>query len=453
MKLFVKILITILLSVALSSLNAQDNKQIIDEIVAVVGDEIILLSDINDRKKEMKEEGFQIDSESECAIVEELLYQKLLVNQAKIDSLEVTEDAVESQLERRLEYYISQFPNETEFEAFYGKTASQLKEEFRSDVKDQLLTQRMQAEITQSVNVTPNDVEEYFNAIPPDSLPLIESEVQYSQLVIKPRIQKEQENQVITKLEGYREELMNSPYKFGLYATLYSDDPGSANSQNEGCYRKVSRGTMVPEFEEAVLNLQPGQITQPFKTDFGYHIARLEEKSGKYYSVCHILNSVDILEIDNQKAQLKLDSIRGLIVSDSLSFARAAGLFSEDKDTKNAAGKVVNPYTGGTKHEISKIDPRITLVLNRLQPGEISNAVPFDGASGQKEFRVFKLISRSDAHIANLKDDYRLLKQITETELQNKLLEEWIEKKLQETYKRLNTEYQSCTYRYDWLAN
>ncbi len=356
-------------------------------------------------------------------------------------------------MERRLEYYISQFPSEQEFEKFYGKTASQLKEDFRLDVKDQILTQKMQGEITQNTRVTPNEVTDYFNSIPKDSLPLIESEVQYSQILIKPEVQKDQENIVKEELLGYKDELEKNPYKFGIYATLHSEDPGSANSQSQGCYKKVERGTMVPEFEEAVLNLQPSEITEPFKTDFGWHIARLEEKSGKYYTVCHILKTVEVLELDNQKAKLKLDTIKTLIETDSLSFAGAAGIFSQDKDTKNAAGKVINPYTGGTKHELSKIDPRVTLILNKLNPGEISEPIPFDNQSGQKEFRIFLLLSRSDAHVANIKDDYRLLKQIAESELQNQALEKWIEKKLHTTYKRLNEEYQDCSYRYNWVQN
>ena len=443
-----------LLALTAISVEAQISKdKIIDEIIAVVGDEIVLKSELEGRKTEMKNEGFKIDSDSECAVIEELLYQKLLINQAKIDSIEVTDDEVESQLERRLEYYISQFPSEKDFEKFYGKTASQLKEDFRPDVKDQILTQKMQGEITQNVRITPNEVTEYFNSIPKDSLPLIESEVQYSQIVIDPEVQKDQEKLIKDQLLGYKKELEKNPYKFGIYATLYSEDPGSANSQNQGCYKKVERGTMVPEFEEAVLNLQPSEISEPFKTDFGWHIARLEEKSGKYYTVCHILNTVEILEIDNQKAKLELDTIRALIQKDSLSFSSAAGLFSKDKDTKNAAGKVVNPNNGGTKHELSKVDPRVTLVLNRLSPGEISEPMPFEGQAGQRDYRIFLLNSRSDAHVANMKDDYRLLKQIAESELQNKALEKWISKKLDTTYKRLNEEYLECDYRYNWIQN
>ena len=443
-----------LLALTAISVEAQISKdKIIDEIIAVVGDEIVLKSELEGRKTEMKNEGFKIDSDSECAVIEELLYQKLLINQAKIDSIEVTDDEVESQLERRLEYYISQFPSEKDFEKFYGKTASQLKEDFRPDVKDQILTQKMQGEITQNVRITPNEVTEYFNSIPKDSLPLIESEVQYSQIVIDPEVQKDQEKLIKDQLLGYKKELEKNPYKFGIYATLYSEDPGSANSQNQGCYKKVERGTMVPEFEEAVLNLQPSEISEPFKTDFGWHIARLEEKSGKYYTVCHILNTVEILEIDNQKAKLELDTIRALIQKDSLSFSSAAGLFSNDKDTKNAAGKVVNPNNGGTKHELSKVDPRVTLVLNRLSPGEISEPIPFEGQAGQRDYRIFLLNSRSDAHVANMKDDYRLLKQIAESELQNKALEKWISKKLDTTYKRLNEEYLECDYRYNWIQN
>ncbi|MFK7756993.1 MAG: peptidylprolyl isomerase [Flavobacteriales bacterium] len=437
-----------------SSLIAQDPKgQVIDEIVGVVGAEIVLKSEVASRKAEMKQEGYKVDQDAECTILEEILYQKLLVNQAKIDSILVGEEEVESQIERRLDYYISQFPDEKQFEAFYGKTASQLKEDFRDEVKDQLLTQRMQANITQGVNVTPNDVENYFNSIPKDSLPLIESEVQYAQIVIKPKVQRTEELIVQEKLDGYKQELLASPYKFGIYATLYSDDPGSANSQNLGCYRKIQRGTMVPEFEEAVLNLQPGEITEPFKTDFGWHIARLEEKSGKYYSVCHILNKVEILELDNQQAKMDLDTVRQLILSDSLSFFDASGIYSNDKDTKNAGGKVINPYTGGTKHELSKVDPRVTLVLNKLQPGEISEPVQFENQAGTKEYRIFKLIDRSKAHIANLDDDYRLLKQVAESDLQNEALEKWIKKKLSTTYKRLNEDYQTCPYRYEWVVN
>ncbi len=211
--------------------NAQiPEETIIDEIVGVVGAEIVLKSDIVSRTSEMKQDGYKIDDMAECAILEELLYQKLLINQAKIDSIELTDDEVESQLERRLDYYISQFPGKEEFEAFYGKTASQLKEDFRDEVKDQIMTQKMQGVITQNVNITPNDVERFYNAIPKDSLPLIESEVQYSQIVIKPSVQASEEQKVIDKLKEHKTELEKSPYKFGIFATLYSDDPGSANS-------------------------------------------------------------------------------------------------------------------------------------------------------------------------------------------------------------------------------
>ena len=437
------------------SSNAYSQKigDVVDEIVAVVGDEIVLRSYLDTRLEEMKAQGFKVDNEAECAILEELLYEKLLVNQAKLDSLEATPDEIESQLERRLDYYISQFPSVEDFEKFYGKTAAQLKEDFRSDVRDQLLVQKMQAEITRNINVTPMEVKDLFESIPKDSLPLIESQVQYSQIVIKPEVSPEETLKTIDALNKHRDELLESPYKFGIYATLYSDDPGSANSQNQGCYRKVEKGTMVPEFEEAVLNLQPGEITVPFETDFGWHIARLEEKSGKYYSVCHILNNIEPLELDLQKAKIELDTIKYVIESDSLSFQQAANELSHDEETKQAGGQVPNPYTGGTKFELSQLDPQITLVLNQLEPGEVSDPVAFTGQNGQREYRIFLLTSRSDAHVADYNKDYALLKRMTESELQNKALEEWIKKKLAITFKRLMQEYQNCTFRYDWAAN
>jgi len=436
------------------SIKSQDKGVLLDEILAVVGDEIVLKSDLDFRITEMKAQGLEVTDEIESVIFEELLFQKLLINQAKIDSLEVTDAEVNTQLDERIDYYVSQFPTEADFEKFYGKTTNQLKEDFRQDVNDQILTSKMQRVITSSLRITPKDVQKFYDGIPKDSLPLVEAEVQYAQIVMKPKVSKAQIDDVKSQLNKYREDLITSPYKFGLYATLYSQDPGSANSQNLGCYRKVEKGVMVSEFEQEVLNLEPGQITEPFKTDFGYHIARLENKSGKYYDVCHILLNVEPLEVNILESQKKLDTLRESIMTvDTLTFSLAATMYSQDKETRAAGGVVPNQYTGGTKHELSQIDPQITLILNQLKAGEVSTPVLFNDRSGTIEYRLFYLQERFKAHAATLETDYSLIKRMAESEAQNKALEEWISKKLMGTYCRINPQYEEYAFRYNWASN
>ncbi len=447
------VLFTSLLLLSANLLFAQDKGTILDEIIAVVGDEIVLQSDLNLRLTEMKAQGIEVSQDMESVVFEELLYQKLLINQAKVDSLEVSPEEVNQQLESKVEYFVSQFPSEAEFEKFYGKTISQIKEDFRQDIKDQILTQKMQAEITRNLRITPSDIQEFYDEMPRDSLPLVGAEVQYSQIVMKPKISKKQTEETIATLKKYREELLESPYKFGLYATLYSDDRGSANSQNLGCYRRVEQGVMVPEFEQAAINLESGQISEPFKTDFGWHIAKLESKSGKYYDVCHILITPEASEEKLQESKYSLDTLRESILKDSISFKLAATRYSQDKDTRAAGGVVPNQRTGGTKHEISQIDPQITLTLNQLKAGEVSLPVLSTDQSGKSEYRLYYLSERYAAHAASIDTDYALLKRMAESEAQNLLLEKWIEKKLLETYCRLNENFEDYTFRYNWKAN
>ena len=447
------IVINSLLLLCTAPVSAQDKGILLDEIIAVIGDEIVLKSDVDFRLTEMKAQGTEINKEIEGIVLEELLYQKLLINQAKVDSLEVSEDEVNQQLERRIDYYLSQFPSEKDFEKFYGKTISQIKEDFRQDVSDQILTQKMQAEITRNQRITPADIQEFYDSMPKDSLPLVGAEVQYSKIVMKPKVTEAKINETIANLNQYRKELIESPYKFGLYASLYSKDPGSANSQALGCYKRVEKGVMVPEFEQAVLTLEPGQISEPFETDFGWHIAKLEKKTGKYYDVCHILNHVEITEVEIQEAKYKLDTLRASILKhDTLTFSIAANLYSQDKDTRAAGGVVPNQFSGGTKHEISQLDPQITLALNQLKEGEISTPISMKDQSGSTEFIIYLLNKRYAAHAASIETDYALLKRMTESQAQNIALEKWIENKLLDTYCRLNDTIKDYNFRYNWLS-
>lgn len=434
--------------------NTQDKGTLLDEIIAVVGDEIVLKSDLEARLSEMKDQGVEVTNELEGVVLEELLYQKLLINQAKIDSIEVTEDEVNQQLQQRIDYYIKQFPSEAEFEKFYGKSAAQLKEDFRQDVSDLILTQKMQGEITKNLRITPADINDFYTSMPKDSLPLVGAEVQYAQIVMKPKVTKEQVEQTKKKLNELRDKLIASPFLWSFTAIQETEDKGSLQGKNAGCYERVERGVMVPEFEQAVLNLELGQVTEPFETDFGWHIARLDKKNGKFYDVCHILKYVEISSEDVLESQYKLDTLReSIIKQDTLTFKMAATKYSQDKDTRAAGGVVPNPYTGGTKHEVSQLDPQITLALNQLKPGDISTPIKMEDQTGGTDYRIFFLEERYAAHAASIDTDYALLKRMAENDAQNKALEEWIQKKILDTYCRLNNQFEDYAFRYNWTSN
>ncbi len=433
-----------LLFIAVGIESHSQQTKLIDGIIGTVGNEIVLYSDLQASILEM---GSEADATSTCSIYENLMYQKLLLNQSKLDSLVVSDSEVQQQVDRRLDYFIQMFGSVEEFEKYYNKSSSQLKDEYFDLIKDQLLVQQMQDAITKNLKVTPADVLRYYQTIPQDSLPLIGEQVQYSQIVAAPKVREEERNRILFVMDSIRSRLASGRGSMMLEASKWSEDPGS--KYKGGCYPLQRRGSFVPEYEAAVYNTIEGQYSPVFKTEYGYHFVKVIEKRGDFYESCHILMSPKMQTNDLDFARIKLDSVNALL-ADSMSFAQAAIVFSTDEETSNAGGRVMNNATGGTKHDVAQMTAELNLILMEMKVGEVSQPILKSNADGTQAYVIYRLDARSDAHIANIKDDYEIFKNVAEGEAKQKEADKWVKKKLATTFSAIDPEYAACSFQFPW---
>lgn len=443
-------LIVVFLFIAQTS-DAQENKKVIDGVAAVVGSRIILKSEIEASHENLVRQGQMENTLTDmCKVFEDLLLEKLLIHQAEIDSVVVTDEEVDANIERRIQMIVQQIGSVQKLEEFYKKSIIEIKEEMSELIKDQMVAEKMQRKITEKIEVTPSEILEYFNSIPPDSLPIVNAEVEFSQIVLYPKIRKEAKQEAIDKLKRLKERIERGT-SFASMAVLYSEDPGSA--KNGGEYRGIKRGQFVKEFEAVAFNLRKGEISEPFETEYGYHIVQLLARRGEELDLRHILIKPKIDDEDLEETSRKLDSIRTLIVEGVINFETAAERFSMDENTRYNRGLVVNPYTLDPAWEIANLERDVFTVIQNLKPGEISEPVFFRKPDGKEGFRIIRLNKRTEAHKINLQDDYNKIKQLALMDKQNKVLRNWIEKKLQQTYVRLNHNYYNCTFTNNWIKN
>lgn len=428
--------------------NAFGQGKTIDEIIAVVGDEIILYSDVQIQKNQLKQQGFP-GTITDCMVLEEILFEKLLLNQAKIDSLEVTDDMVNVELEKRLAVFISQIGSVEKLEAYYGKSMAEIREEFFDVLKDQILVQRMQGTIADGLNVTPQDVTEFYNSIPQDSLPFISASVELAQIVKYPEVSRDEIERVRNRLRDFKNQVESGKDDFETLAALYSQDPGS--SSKGGKLGLQSRGTWVPEFDAVAFNLKAGEISAPFKTTFGWHIMQMVERRGEMYDANHILLIPQTTATELMAARNELDSIRLLVVRDSISFAFAASKYSDDERSKNQNGMLVNNAKGSTIFEMDELDPTVFMAIDTLELGEVSAPFYFQGDNREKGYRIVKLISETEPHRANLKDDYQSLQNMASQKLSAENMDKWVKQKIASTYVKIIPQYVECEFNYPWL--
>lgn len=422
--------------------------QVIDEIVAVIGNEIILYSDVQIQKSQIVAQGFK-GNLSDCQVLEEILFEKLMLNQAKVDSLEVTDDMVQGQLNRRMDVFIRQIGSVEALEDYYGKSIAEIREDFFEVLKDQLLVQRMESEISADMNVTPSDVQDFFNEIPKDSLPYINASVEMAQVVKYPEVSTAEKERVRSRLMEFKDQVERGSEDFETLAALYSDDPGSA--AKGGGLGMQSRGTWVPEFDAIAFNLEEGQISTPFKTDYGFHIMQLLERRGEMYNANHILLIPEVSSIGLNKARTDLDSIRTLVVRDSVSFALAANKYSDDELTKNQNGSLVNQATGSTIFEMDDLDPTLFPVIDTMEVGMVSKPFYFQTRSNEKGYRIIKLLNRTEPHRANLTDDYQSLQNMATERLRAQTMDKWVRERIGESFVKIDEEYRDCVFGYPWL--
>lgn len=422
---------------------------VLDEVIAVVGDEILSKTELETKYSGLlTQPGIKITDNTKCEVMEDLLYSKMLLNQAKVDSIEVTDGQVESELDRRMRYFIAQIGSEKALEAYYKKPISKIKDELRRSLREQLLIQGMQAEITADVKVTPEEVKAYYDKIPKDSLPLINAEVEIAHIVVFAPESRKSIQEAKDKLRDYKKRIQEGE-KFSTLAVLYSEDQGSAKKGGEIGF--VGRAEVEPEFSAAAFALKEGQVSPIVKTRFGYHIIQLIERRGTKVNVRHILIKPKLDPNSLDKAKNELDSIANLIKVDSLSFEEAARQFSDDEESRKGGGVLVNPYTGSSFYSMDDLDPSLFFVIDKMEEGEMSVPVILSDPRSKPGYRLILLKRRTKPHTANLKEDYQKIKSAALAEKEQEELKSWISRTIKSTYVKIDPEYRKgCQFEQNW---
>ena len=420
---------------------------LLDKIVAVVGDKAILYSDVESQAAQIQSQAGVTDSFVSCNVLEDMIIQKLLLNQAEKDSVTVSDAQVEGELDKKVRYFVMQMGSVEKFEEYLGKSIVQIKDEFREKIRDQLVIQQMQGKIAGDVKVTPSEVKAYFHNIPTDSLPFIESEVQIAQILKKPPVNEVERARVRKEIADIRQKIIDGR-SFASMAGIYSEDVGSAPKGGELGF--VNRGDLVPEFEAAAFALKGKEISEIVESTYGFHIIQLIERRGESINVRHILLSPKPSTADLEKARMKLDSIAQVIRKGQISFEEAALKFSDDADTKNNGGVMINTATGSTFFEVSQMDQSLFFIIDKQKIGEISDPVPVRMGEKNEAYRIVTLKARTEPHVANLKDDYQKIQMAAESEKKEKLVREWIERKRQSFYIKIDPEFANCPFQSPW---
>ncbi len=435
-----------ILLVLLFLFSFRGHTQVVDQVVAIVGQHIILTSDIESQYLQYVVEGLSGGDALKCEIFEELLVQKLLLQQASIDSLEVSDAQVEAEMERRLRFFIRQIGSEEKLEAYYQKSIQEIKNEFMPFIREQLKVQKVQSKIVEDIRITPSEVRNFFRSIPEDSLPMVDSELVIGHIVKKPEISEEVIQETRNRLNTYRQRIIDGD-DFAVMAVLYSDDPGSSSRGGElGFY---SRGELYPEFEAVAYGLAPGEISPIVETKAGYHIIQMIERRGERINVRHILLQPRPSTQDLADAKNLLDSVYDLINTGQMSFSDAALEFSDDPSKKNS-GIIVNPMTLTSRFKTDELEPSMFFVVDNLDPGEISKPVPFRTQTGRQAYRILHLKSRTEPHIANLREDYDKIQELALQNKKQKVLQNWVERKIQTTYINIIENYLGCQFQNQW---
>lgn len=421
---------------------------VIDQVVAVVGRNIILQSDVENQYIQYRlQRGISgTADEIRCQILEDLLFQKLMLNQAEVDSVTVTSVQVEMEMERRLRYFISELGSQEKLEQYYSKSINEIKDELRRLVKDQMLVEQVQNEIMMKVQVTPSEIKAFFRSIPKDSIPMVNTEYEIAHIIKKPPITIDEKLAVRERLHEMRKRILEGE-RFSTLAILYSEDPGSARKGGElGLY---GRGELYPEFEAVAFRLKDGEVSEIVETEAGFHIIQLIERRGEYVNVRHLLLAAKASPESLEAARLELDSIAGLIRDGNLTFEAAVRRFS-DEEKKTDGGMLLNPYTGSIRFEAEQLDPQVSFVIDRLKVGELSNAVPMKMEDGKDAFRLLMLKHKTEPHIANLKEDYNRIQGWALGKKRQEAVDKWIQNKSRTAFINIIEEFGGCNFQFSW---
>ncbi len=431
--------------------NISAQRMIIDKVISQVGGEFVLLSEVEEQFAYAAEQRGGLPPEARCQILEQLMGQKLLINQAKLDSVEVSDVEVETQLDARFERILQMMGGDTkQFKDYYGQSIPEAREGMRTELKNQLLSERMRSQVLQEIVVTPSEVKAFFSRIPKDSLPYFNSEVEIREIVMKPQVNPIEKEKARSQLAELKERIQNGE-DFAELAMKYSDDPGSGRLG--GDLGMTKRGSFVPEFEAAAYNLDKDELSDIVESEFGFHLIQLIERRGNSIHTRHILIKPEITEEDLELARMRLDSVSQGLNTDSLPFEYAVKLYSHDKEQSyNNAGLMTNPATGNTFFEIGDLETDVFFTQDTLEIGEVSGPIKFTDPRGETMFRIVKLQSRTDPHVASLDKDYSKIQKAAINEKKSLFLNDWVNGKIGSTFINIDSNYDTCPNFEKWTS-
>jgi len=446
-----------------SQLQAQETQSnVIDEVIWVVGDDAIFLSDVENARLSAQMQGDKIEGDPYCTIPEQIAIQKLFLHQAKLDSVDVSDSQVSGDVERQVNYAISQLGSQEKVEEYLNKSLNAYREELRSRTKERYAVMKVQQGLVENLKVTPSDVRSFYNRIPKDSLPYISTSVEVEIITAEPKVSLQEIDDIKNRLRDFTEQVTSGKMQFSTLARMYSDDKGSAQRGGELGFQ--GKGTLTPEFAVVAFDLNdPKRVSRIVETEYGYHIIQLIEKRGDRINVRHILLRPHVTKEEVAAATLRLDSVRNDIVAGKFSFEEGAYYISSDKDTRNNKGLMVNnpdpnsmnsgERAGTSRFEMSELPPDIAKVVDTMKVNGISKPFTMISSKTGKEIAIIvKLKSRVDGHKASLSDDFQTLKAMVEAEKRNQIINDWVAKKQKETYIRINENWKNCDFEKDgWI--
>lgn len=456
------VVLLVILASVISSVKAQKADSIatsaptgttVDEVIWVVGDEAILLSDVEAMRIQGQQEGLRWHGNPDCSIPEQIAVQKLYLNQAIIDSVEVTESEISQGVEQYLENMISMIGSREKLEEYHKKSISQIRADLRESYRERQMVQGMQQKLTRDITVSPAEVRRYFKDMPQDSLPFVPTEVEVQIITQQPRIEQEEINRIKEELRDYTERINKGESSFQTLARLYSEDPGTARRGGELDY--TGRGMLDPAFANVAFGLtDPKRVSKIVESEFGFHIIQLIDKRGEKIKVRHILRKPVVSEESISKALARLDSIRTDIVDGKFSFEAGASVISDDKDTRNNHGLMANVTQEGrtSRFKMADLPSEVARAVDTLSVGSVSKPFTMINERGKTVCAIARLKSRTEGHKATITEDFQVLKNLVLNKRRNQVLHDWVVKRIKSTYVRINDRYRDCDFEYEgWV--
>jgi peptidyl-prolyl cis-trans isomerase SurA len=426
---------------------------VVDEVIWVVGDEAILLSDVEQLRAQMEAEGQQLPGNPDCRLPEKIAVQKLFLHQAELDSIEVTEAEIAQGVEQQINYWISMIGSKEKLEEYRKMSMTQIRQSLRDDFKNSQLAQRMRDKLVEDIKVSPAEVRQYFKEMPEDSIPFVPTEVEVQIITRTPRIKIEETNRVKDELRKYTERVTSGETTFQTLARFYSEDPGSARFGGEMDY--VGRGMLDPAFAAVAFNLtDPKKISKIVESEFGFHIIQLVDKRGDKIKVRHILRKPRVDQEDIDEAISMLDSLVTDITNNKFSFDEAATFVSDDKDTRSNKGLMVNSTEMGrtSKFRMQDLPTEVARAVEQLKVGAISPAFTLTNNRGKTVCAVVKLKARTEGHRATITEDFQIMKDVVLEKRKSEFIQNWVKEKIKKTYVRMKDRYKGCDYEYEgWV--